>query len=250
MVPRWDVEAEAVVSTSALTPAAVVEDRIVPRTTTVTEMVTSILARTRSQHHQRVGSRHRLAPLALALACHPLPLPSMADMEVIEAEFMAEIRVTTRLDRPLLMAASTTVRLPDGTSTVEIAGNMTAAEAVTAGAAATGKRLGEVQGRSILRSDRDTLVAQGTGQPDMLMSTCTDQVEDFLFGSAPGCLGGLWARPVCNVAHSYRLCKVPIVAYRPGRQGYESPPFAGGGLARPKMPGLPNWLMAGTQTSQ
>ena len=128
-----------VVSTSAPTPAAVVEDRIVPRITTVTETVTSILAKTRSQHRRRVGSRHHLVPLASALACHHPHLPSMADMEAIGAEVMAEIRATTRLRRPLSMAASTTVRLPDETSTVEIAGNMTAAEAVTAGAVAIGR---------------------------------------------------------------------------------------------------------------
>lgn len=139
-VPHWDVEAAVVVLTSAPTPEAAADDRTVPRITTVTEtVVASFLATTRSQHHRRVGSRRRLAPLASVLACHHLRLPSMEDMEVIEAEVMAETRVTTRLARPLLTAGSTIVRLPDETSTVETAGNMTAAEAVTVGAVATGR---------------------------------------------------------------------------------------------------------------
>lgn len=141
-VPHWDVEAAVVVSTSAPTPEAAADDRTALLITTVTETVASFPARTRSQHHRRVGSRRRLAPLASVLACHPLRLPSTEDMEVIEAVVMAETRVTTRLVRPLLTAGSTTVRLQDETSTVETAGNMTAAEAVTAEAVATGRRLG------------------------------------------------------------------------------------------------------------
>lgn len=151
VVPLSDVEAGAAVSTSALTFAAAVEDRIVLRITTVTETAASIRARTRSQHRRRVGFRRRRAPLASVPACRHLHLLNTEDMEVTEVEVTAGIRATTRLARPLLMVASTIVRLPAETSTVEIAGNMTAAEAVIAGAVATGRQLGYVQVRSSLK---------------------------------------------------------------------------------------------------